>query len=203
MSKKKLLVLPVIVVILVSFLGLSVMAAGNGSPSNDGFKVYDKNGSGSDVTAHFSGSQYTGSVDITEDSKIQEKINKIDSKLKPGDFKTKVIAIDITKKAGDSQQGTSPWKVLLTSTVKTDEVGIVAHKKADGSVECRVFKGTGKNTCAYITGVTDFSPFVLYTAKVKSSAKTGDFAPAYIAMISVALLACGAVFAVAAKKSSK
>lgn len=201
MSKRKLLVLPLIVVVLVSVFGLSVMAAGNGSPTNDGFKVYDK--SGSDVTSHFSGTQYTGSVDITKDPKIQEKINKINSKLKPGDFKTKVFGVDIEKKAGDSNQGTSPWKVLITSTVKTDEVGIVAHKKDDGSVECRVFKGTGKNTCAYITDVTDFSPFVLYTAKVTTSAKTGDFAPAYIALISVALLTCGAVFAVFAKKESK
>ena len=63
--------------------------------------------------------------------------------------------------------------------------------------------GNGKANNVYLDCVKSCSPFYLYTAKAKSSAQTGDFAPAYVAIISVALLSCGAFFAIRAKKASK
>ena len=97
--------------------------------------------------------------------------------------------------------GTSPWEVTLLHTVKSGYVGIIAHEKSNGKIEYSVFDGKGGY--GSIKGVTEYSTFSLYVATAKSSAKTGDYAPAYIAMISVALISCGAIFAIKAKKESK
>ena len=47
------------------------------------------------------------------------------------------------------------------------------------------------------------SPFAIIKATAATSAQTGEYAGAYIIMVAVALTACGAVFAIRAKKASK
>lgn len=202
--KKKLLVLPVIAVVLTAFFNLTVMAADSEDPTNTGFRVYQNNGingSGDDVTSHFDCGIYSNNIDITKDSSLQSKLKEIDKNLKPSDFTNRVSGVDIKPKDGNT--GTGPWKVLLTIPVDTDEVGIVAHQKEDGSVVCRVFKGTGNSKCAYIEDVKDFYPFVLYTSKTANTARAGTFASPYVALFSVALISCGVMFAISAKKSAK
>ena len=203
MSKKKLLVLPVVIVVLTAFFSFSVMAAESGDPENTGFRVYQnngKNGSSDDVTSHFDCNLYSKTVDITKDSNLQSKLSKINKELKPSDFTTLVTGMEITPK--DDNAGAGPWKVLLTIPVDSDEVGIIAHLKYDGSVDCRVFQGDGKSTCAYMEDVNDFHPFVLYTSKV-SNTKKGIFSSPYVALFSVALISCGVMFAISAKKAAK
>lgn len=202
--KKKLLVLPVIAVVLTAFFNLTVMAADSDDPTNTGFRVYQNNGmngSDDDVTSHFDCGIYSNNIDITKDSSLQSKLKEIDKKLKPSDFTNRVSGMEIKPKDGDT--GSGPWKVLLTIPVDTDEIGLVAHQKEDGSVVCRVFKGTGKSTCAYIEDVKDFYPFVLYTSKTADTAKTVDYAPAYVLLFSLALMACGMFFAIRAMRSTK
>ena len=204
MNRKKLLVLPVVMVVLTAFFSFTVMAADSDDPTHTGFRVYQNNGlngSDDDVTSHFDCGIYSNNIDITKDSSLQSKLKEIDKNLKPSDFTNRVSGMDIKPKDGDT--GSGPWKVLLTIPVDTDEIGIVAHQKEDGSVVCRVFKGTGNSTCAYIEDVKDFYPFVLYTSKTANTARAGFFASPYVALFSVALISCGVMFAISAKKSPK
>ena len=194
MSKKKIIALPLIVVMIVAIMGMTVLAAGS---ATSGFKVYQNNGSTSadDVTGHFTGSS-AKSLDLSSVSGLQAKINKVNSKLKVSDFKLKQ-SVDIS-----GSYGTAPWRVVLTGYKPgTNEVVIMIHETSAGNYTVEVFKGTGNY--AAMKNVNGFSPFYLYTATAKSSAQTGDFAPAYIAMISVALLSCGVIFAIRAKKATK
>ena len=194
MSKKKLITLPLIVMMIVAVMGVSVIAAGS---ATSGFKVYQNNGSTSadDVTSNFTGTS-AASLDLSSVSGLQAEVKKVNSKLKLSDFKLKQ-SVDI-----NGSTGTAPWRVVLTGyKTNTNEVCIMLHKEASGSYEYKVFKGTGNY--AAMTNVNGFSPFYLYAASTKSSAQTGDFAPAYIAMISVALLSCGVIFAIRAKKATK
>ena len=204
MRKKKLLVLPVIAVVLTAFFGFTVMASDSGDPINTGFKVFQNNGANGnsdDVTLHFDCNEYTEDVDITKDNNLQSKINEIDKNLKPSDFKTKVTSMDISPI--DEDTGTGPWKVILTTPVNSDEIGLIAHQKKDGSVICRVFKGNGKNTCAYIEGIKDFDSFILYTVKATEETKTIDYPAAYVLLFSLALMSCGMFFTIRAMRSTK
>ena len=95
-----------------------------------------------------------------------------------------------------------PWKVVLTGyKVPKGYAAIIVHVPDQGTPECKVF--TGSNNYPTFTGVTSCSPFYVFTAKLNTSAQTGDYAPAYVAMISIGLLACGAFFALRAKKEAK
>ena len=191
MNKKKLIILPLIVVMIVAMMGISVLAAGGSATS--GVKVYESDGS--DVTSGFHAESVTG-LDLSKVSGLQAKIDKVNNKLKVKDFKFKV-GYEI-----QGSTGTAPWKVVFTSYKPSkNEVCIMIHETSAGNYDVQVFKGTGNY--AAMTGVKSFSPFYLYTATAKSSAQTGDFAPAYIAMISVALITLGAIFAVRAKKATK
>ena len=199
MSKKKLFILPVIVLVIVSIMSISVLAAG--SAQNDGFKVYKNNGSSSadDITGQFTGSILTsdGGFDLSKVPDLQDKINDVNNKLKVKDFKFKTGA-DIDAR---NVTGAKPWRVYLTGAkVSSSYVAIIVHDKG-GSYDVRVFKGTGDY--GYIQNIQSASPFYLYVAKVSSSAQTGDYVPAYVAMISVGLLAFGAFFAIRAKKETK
>lgn len=191
MNKRKIIALPLIVVMIVAMMGFTVLAAGGSATS--GVKVYESDGT--DVTSGFHAENVTG-IDLSKVSGLQAKIDKVNNKLKVKDFKFKV-GYEI-----QGSKGTAPWKVVFTSYKPSkNEVCIMIHEKSAGNYDVQVFKGTGNY--AAMTNVNGFSPFYLYTAKAKSSAQTGDFAPAYIAMISVALISLGAIFAVRAKKATK
>ena len=194
MSMKKLFVLPIIVFILVSVMSITVFA---GSPTA-GFKVYQNNGSSDadDISDQFE-CKSAKPIDLTEVEGLQAAINKVNSKLKVSDFKFKT-GYDIELKGNG---GTRPWRVYLTDyKVPSGYVGIVLHKNGN-KYDINVFKGNG--TYGYIDGITSASPFYVYSAKVATSAQTGDFAPAYVAMIALALMSCGTIFAIRAKRASK
>ena len=195
MSKKKLLILP-IVTIMVLIMGITVFAGGSPTPF---FKVYSgKN----DVTAYFSGNDCS-KIDLSKVSGLQAAINKVNSKLKVSDFnksKNYVAGYNIVPVAGYAADE-KPYKVVILQKVPKGSVGIVVHQKVNKSYEYRVFNGDGDY--AYIDGINDFSPFCLYVAKPSSSPQTGDSAPIYIAAIAVVLLSGGVFFAVRAKKATK
>lgn len=194
MSKKKLFILPVIVLVIISIMSISVFAA---SPT-PGFKVYKNNGSSAadDITSEFKGEKISA-MDLSKISGLQDKISKVDKKLKVKDFKCKV-AYEIVNTGSSAGK---PWKIVFTDyKVASGYVGIVVHDTGSG-YDVKVFKGNGGY--ASISDVTSTSPFYLYVAKVNSSAQTGDFVPSYIAMIAAALVACGTIFAIRAKKAAK
>lgn len=195
MSKRKLFILPVIVLVIVSILSISVLAA---SPTSAGFKVYKNNGSGdaNDISSEFKGEKISA-MDLSDISGLQDMINKVDKKVKVKDF---VFKSGYEIRNTGSSAGV-PWKVVLTDyKVSSSYIGMVIHKTG-GKYEVNVFKGTGDY--GFIKDVQSASPFYLYVAKVNSSAQTGDFVPAYVAMIAVALMSCGAIFAIRAKKAAK
>ena len=195
MSKKKLLILPVIAVV-VAIMGLNVWAV-PGSQQN-WVKVY---AGSQDITDLFEITEMSGSGAFsTDDSTIENgfpgiknKIKSYDSQLKPSDFNF-FVAYQVTPAA---TLPAGPYKVVVQSELGSNEIYIMVHDAASG-LAYTVGKG-GKPTMT----VNDFSPFWVFTATSKTSPQTGDFAPAYVAMIGVALLSCGAIFAVRAKKSSK
>ena len=186
MNMKKLLILP-IVGIVVSMLGVSVLAA---SATKD-FTATEVS-TGKDITVDYDGSSVTASkVDLTTIDGLKEKVVAVNSEADLANAEL-VAAYDISdtakKHAGD--------EVLITFTAvqKNDgDIFIVFH---DGYDEYSV--GTTPSIV-----VTSCSPFYIYRITVKSSAPTGQYAAPYIVMVSVALVACGAVFAVRAKKASK
>ena len=189
--RKKLLILPIIAIVVAVF-STTVLAV-NGSQQN-WVKVY----SGStDITDMFDISEITVPSTFTYTSQcsgVEDKVKAIDSNLKIDDFKG-VVGYEI-KALASATLPSGPYKVEVQNAVASNEVYIFVH--ADGSYEFAVAKG-GKPTVT----VDTFSPFYVYTATSQTSPQTGDFAPAYIAMISVALISCGAIFAIRAKKATK
>ena len=187
MSKLKRIVLPLIVVMIVAVMSMTVLAAGSATV---GFKVFDKNG---EVTNSYTGTSVSG-IDLSSVDGLEEAIKKYNVNL--SDFKLRQ-GVNIKGTAG-----TPKFRVVLTAYKPgKDEICIMLHQTGTNSFQKKVFKGTGNY--AEMTGLDNLSPFYLYTATAKSSAQTGDFAPAYIAMISVALLSCGVIFAIRAKKATK
>ena len=97
--------------------------------------------------------------------------------------------------------GRNSHTVLFEVTVAAGQHVIVIHKTGGNSYDFAIDEYNEGLVC--ISGVTSFSPFYIYVGGPQNSPQTGDFAPAYIAMISVALISCGAIFAVRAKKATK
>ena len=195
---KKLMILPIIAVV-VAIMGLNVWAV-PGSQQN-WVKIYLGD---EDVTNNFDIEQipdFSGAMapsdwksgPITEYQDVYDLIKKFDKNLTPDKFQAKV-GYEITPKAGYTVSGS--YKVVVQAACADNEVWVFTHGYAE---DVAVGKG-GKPT---VSGITSFSPFYVFTATSKTSAQTGDFAPAYIAMIGVALVSCGAIFAVRAKKDSK
>ena len=189
MSKKKLIILPIVAIIL-AFMGVSVFAAP--SPYK-GIKVEDKNGH--DVTGYFTVTSCS-KIDLSSIDGLQKKIDAVNNKLKVKDFKH-IVSYDVQPKAGYNIE--YPCKVTVLEKIPKGNVGIVVH---DGrTVDVNVFKGSG--TYATISNINSFSPFSVYYAKPSSSPQTGDYAPVYIAAIGAVLLCGGVFFAIRAKKASK
>ena len=192
MNKKRLLALPVIGLVVAMF-SVAVLAA---SPAK-GFKVYDKNMK--DVTSEFNGEAITTTTfDPSTISGIQDALTAKDKDLKVGDFKY-VIGYDIEPKGTAAD---TPYTVEITVDLGENEYAIVVHLNDDGSLD-RYEIVKGKASYVRISSINSLSPFLVFKASVKASAQTGEYAAPYIIMISVALVSCGAIFAIRAKKATK
>ncbi len=187
MNKKRLMALPVVCVV-VAMIGASVMAAGSAQKN---FKVTDE--SGTDITVDYSGDAFdAGSTKLADLglSGLEDDVKAANSEAKIEDAEI-VAAYMITEDV--SHTGKKTVEILGVSGNASD-VFVTVHKDSQGNFEYAI--GTSIQ-------VSSVSPFVVYKIAVNSSAQTGEYATPYIAMISVALLACGAVFAVRAKKATK
>ena len=191
---KKLVVLPIIAVI-VAMLGISVMAA---SPCSGVWHVVDKDGT--DVCEFFQGHEISNpNWDLSAipgfKAAVEAKGLKVENlKFKAGYevYRDSSVPYDL--------EGRNPHTVYFPVSLAENEFAFVVHKGVNGFAFniC-----TGPVSEVYIKNISDFSPFAIYVGSPTTSPQTGDFAPAYIAMISVALISCGAIFAIRAKKASK
>ena len=195
MNKKKLLALPVICVI-VALMGISVMAA---SPCSGSWHVHDK--AGNHVNQYFQGDPYPNpNLDLSTVSGLEAAVKAKGLELSDFTFKS---AFDVHRDNSVSYDvaANNPHTVLFEVTVAAGQHVIVIHEKSPGSYDFAIDEYDEGLVC--ISGVTSFSPFYIYVGAPENSPPTGDFAPAYIAMISVALISCGAIFAIRAKKATK
>ena len=185
MNMKKLLILP-IVGIVVSMLGVSVLAA---SATKD-FTATEVS-TGKDITVDYDGAQTSATAqDLTTIDGLSDKVKAVNSEADLANAEL-AAAYDVTSNGKRSGE-----KVTLTFTGVQQNTGDVFVTFHDGYDEYSV------GTTPSIT-VDGCSPFYIYRITVKGSAPTGQYATPYIVMVSVALVACGAVFAVRAKKASK
>ena len=195
MNKKRLLVLPVICVI-VAMMGISVMAA---SPCSGSWHVHDK--AGNHVNQYFKGDPIANpNLDLSTVSGLKAAVEAKGLELSDFSFKS---AFDVYRDNSVSYDlaANNPHTVLFQVTVAAGQHVIVIHEKSANSYDFAIDEYDEGLVC--ISGVTSFSPFYIYVGGPTNSPQTGDFAPAYIAMISVALISCGAIFAIRAKKATK
>ena len=195
MNKKKFLALP-IVAIVVAMFGISVMAA---SPCSGSWHVHDKNNI--HVNQYFKGDPISNpNLDLSTVSGLEAAVEAKGLKLSDFNFKAAYEVYRDTTVDYDLT-GRNSHTVLFEVTVAAGQHVIVIHKTGGNSYDFAIDEYNEGLVC--ISGVTSFSPFYIYVGGPQNSPQTGDFAPAYIAMISVALISCGAIFAVRAKKASK
>ncbi len=195
MNKKRLLALPVICVI-VAMMGISVMAA---SPCSGSWHVHDK--AGNHVNQYFKGDPIANpNLDLSTVSGLKAAVEAKGLELSDFTFKS---AFDVYRDNSVSYDlaANNPHTVLFQVTVAAGQHVIVIHEKSANSYDFAIDEYDEGLVC--ISGVTSFSPFYIYVGGPTNSPQTGDFAPAYIAMISVALISCGAIFAIRAKKATK
>ncbi len=195
MSKKRLLALP-IVAIVVALFGVSVMAA---SPCSGSWHVHDKDNI--HVNQFFKGDPIANpNLDLSTVSGLKAAVEAKGLKLSDLTFKAAYDVYRDTTVEYDLA-GRNSHTVLFEVTVAAGQHVIVIHKTGDNSYDFAIDEYNEGLVC--ISGVTSFSPFYIYVGAPETSPQTGDFAPAYIAMISVALISCGAIFAIRAKKATK
>ena len=187
---KKLMALPVACVV-VAMLGASVMAAGSAQKA---FKVEDENGE--DITIEYDGTPIgiSGNEKLTDLDGIQDEIDAYNKEAKAED--AELVAAYYIDPVNKDHAG-EKTVTFLGIDAKDGDVFVVVHfDSVTGDTDISV-------TNAPVITVDNVSPFYIFKITVQSSAQTGEYAAPYIAMISVALLACGAVFAVRAKKATK
>ena len=195
MSKKRLLALP-IVAIVVALFGVSVMAA---SPCSGSWHVHDKDNI--HVNQYFKGDPIANpNLDLSTVSGLKAAVEAKGLKLSDLTFKAAYDVYRDTTVEYDLA-GRNSHTVLFEVTVAAGQHVIVIHKTGANSYDFAIDEYNEGLVC--ISGVTSFSPFYIYVGGPTNSPQTGDFAPAYIAMISVALISCGAIFAIRAKKATK
>lgn len=195
MNKKRLLALPIICVI-VAMMGISVMAA---SPCSGSWHVHDK--AHNHVNQYFKGDPMPNpNLDLSTVSGLKAAVEAKGLELSDFTFKS---AFDVYRDNSVSYDlaANNPHTVLFEVTVAAGQHVIVIHETGANSYDFAIDEYDEGLVC--ISGVTSFSPFYIYVGGPTNSPQTGDFAPAYIAMISVALISCGAIFAIRAKKATK
>ena len=197
MNKKRLLALPVVCVV-VGMIGASVMAAGSATKN---FKVEDE--AGNDITKNYSYDDYLSTVtadqiaesvkSMTEDDELVSKVAAVNDKANVADAEL-VVLYDIFEDVTTAGKKTVTFTGLSSNA---GDVFVVVHFSYTTGEEEYVV-----STSPVIT-VSDWSPFAVFRIAVTSSAQTGEYAAPYIVMIAGALVACGAVFAVRAKKATR
>ena len=192
MNKKRLLALPVVCVV-VAMIGASVMAAGSAQKN---FTV--TNEAGEDITANYSGLDVALSDDdkasLVESFKnidgIQDQINEVNDKAKVEDAEL-VAVIDIEENVKTDGKKTVTFTGIGSNS---GDVFAIYH-----------LGGTGEYVITSDPSITvdGFSPFLVFRIAVTSSAQTGEYATPYIVVLAGALVACGAVCVVRAKKATR
>ena len=192
---KKLIVMPIIAVI-VAMLGISVMAA---SPCSGVWHVVDKDGT--DVCEFFQGYEISNpNWDLSAIPGFKAAVEAKGLEVSKLQFKAGYEVHQDPTRTDYDLAGRNPHTVYFPVSLAENEFAFVVHKGQNGFA-FNIY--TGPVSEVYIKGINDFSPFAIYVGSPTTSPQTGDFAPAYIAMISVALISCGAIFAIRAKKASK
>lgn len=196
MKMKRLLAMPIMCLV-VAMLGVAVMAA---SPSQS-FKVHLDDASDADRSPKFHGTAITSTTfKVTDIPGIDAALTAEDKDLKASDF-SYLVGYDVQPNAGYDPVE-NPYRVFITADIGANDYAILVHLHKDNSFDkYEIIKGAKSEIS--IGGINDFSPFLVFKATVKASAQTGEYAAPYIIMISVALVSCGAIFAIRAKKATK
>lgn len=195
MNMKKILAMPIMCVV-VAMLGVAVMAA---SPSQS-FKVHI-DATDDDRSTKFHGTSISSTTfKVTDIPGIDAALTAEDKDLKASNF-SYLVGWNVEPNAGYSATE-GPYRVFITADIGANDYAILVHLHADNSFDkYEIIKGAKSEIS--IGGINDFSPFLVFKATVKASAQTGEYAAPYIIMISVALVSCGAIFAIRAKKATK
>ena len=197
MNKKRLLARPVVCVV-VGMIGASVMAAGSAQKN---FTVTDEDGN--DITKDYS-LDYDVASAFTDEEKselfknlIEGEEDTIKDLVSQQNDKANIEDAEMVVFVGikENVQHTGNRTVTFTGiSSNPGDVFVIFH--IGNSFEYVVTSDTSITT-------SDFSPFIVYRIAVQSSAQTGEYVAPYIVMIAGALVACGAVFAVRAKKATR
>lgn len=195
MNKKRIWALPIMCIV-AAMLGVAVMAA---SPSQS-FKVH-KDVTDEDKSQYFHGTAITTTTfKVTDIPGIDAALSAKDKDLKASQF-SYLVGWDVEPNTGYACDE-NPYRVFISADIGANDYAIVVHLHDDGTFDTyEIVKGSTNEVS--VGGINDFSPFLVFKATVKASAQTGEYAAPYIIMVSVALVACGAIFAVRAKKATK
>ena len=216
--KKALMTLPVIGIV-VAMLGASVFAA---SPSAGTHPISAVDSYGFDYTnsiiiidgedlLHVNGVKGTD-LGISK-ADLQAEVDKINDKVDAAELEVvhtfgAYFAEDYNRPDGlDGRPGgprvetyrrspTNPLTIRVSYSSSSDDVILVLH------FENGAWKIVGKadTTSSVKFSVTSLSPFAIVKASPASSAQTGEYASPYLVMVASALVACGALFMIHAKK---
>ena len=195
MNKKRIWALPIMCIV-AAMLGVAVMAA---SPSQS-FKVHI-DATDEDRSPKFHGTSIASTTfKVTDIPGIDAELTAKDKDLKASEF-SYLVGWDVEPNTGYAADE-GPYRVFITADIGANDYAIIVHLHDDGTLDkYEIIKGATSELS--IGGINDFSPFLVFKATVKASAQTGEYAAPYIIMVSVALVACGAIFAVRAKKATK
>ena len=195
MKMKRLLAMPIMCLV-VAMLGVAVMAA---SPSRT-FKVTNKDNKR--VDPEFHGDPITStSFKVSDIPGIDAELAAKDKDLKADAF-SYLVGYDVEPNDPNHTFSEAPYRVYITADIGANDYAVVVHLDDNGNLDTyEIIKGATSEVS--VGGINSFSPFLVFKATVKASAQTGEYAAPYIIMISVALVSCGAIFAIRAKKATK
>ena len=94
-----------------------------------------------------------------------------------------------------------PFTFRVSFNSDSSDAVIVLHY--DSNIDQWVIVGKADSTTSVDATVSNLSPFAIVKASPATSSQTGEYAGAYIVMVAAALAACGAVFAIRAKKATR
>ncbi len=197
MNMKKILAMPIMCVV-VAMLGVAVMAA---SPSRT-FKVTLDYGNYDSRETEFHGDAINStSFKVSDIPGIDAELAAKDKDLKASAF-SYLVGYDVEPNDPSHTFAEAPYRVYITADIGANDYAVIVHLDDNGNLDTyEIIKGATSEVS--IGGIKSFSPFLVFKATVKASAQTGEYAAPYIIMISVALVSCGAIFAIRAKKATK
>ena len=209
--KKALMTLPVIGIV-VAMLGASVFAASPSAGTHPISAVGTK--SGIDYTSRIiiidgedllnvNGKKATD-LGISK-SDLQSEVDKINDKVDASELEV-VHTFGAYFSSAYDTYGPSiechsfgpndPLAIRVSYSSSSDDVILVLHFE-NGAWK---IVGNADTTSSVKFTVTSLSPFAIVKASPASSAQTGEYASPYLVMVASALVACGALFMIHAKK---